>query len=67
MGSLTALDTIWILIAAFLLFFTIFLVFFLILKKTMGIRVKNETEIKGLDIEEHGMEAYAGFQIFIND
>jgi Amt family ammonium transporter len=60
MGSLTTLDTIWILIAAFL-------VFFLILKKTMGIRVKNETEIKGLDIEEHGMEAYAGFQIFIND
>jgi Amt family ammonium transporter len=33
----------------------------------MGIRVKNGTEIKGLDIEEHGMEAYSGFQIFLNE
>ena len=24
-------------------------------------------EIKGLDISEHGMEAYGGFQIFAND
>ena len=45
----------------------IFLLFFLLLKKTMGLRVKNEEEIKGLDIEEHGMEAYAGFQIFTNE
>ncbi len=40
-----------------------FLIFF-VLKKTMGIRVSPEEEIKGLDIGEHGMEAYAGFQIF---
>ncbi len=42
------------------------LVFFLI-KKTVGLRVSKETEIKGLDIEEHAMEAYSGFQIFQND
>lgn len=35
-----------------------------VLKKTIGIRVSEEEEIKGLDIGEHGMEAYSGFQIF---
>jgi Amt family ammonium transporter len=39
-------------------------VIFWVLKKTIGIRVSEEEEIKGLDIGEHGMEAYAGFQIF---
>jgi Amt family ammonium transporter len=29
-----------------------------------GLRVSRETELKGLDIDEHGLEAYAGFQIF---
>ncbi|RMH84206.1 MAG: ammonium transporter [Calditrichaeota bacterium] len=38
--------------------------FFLILKKTLGIRVGKEEELQGLDIGEHGMEAYSGFQIF---
>ncbi|MBN2073292.1 MAG: ammonium transporter [Actinobacteria bacterium] len=42
------------------------LVFFL-MKKTTGLRVSRETELKGLDITEHGMEAYSGFQIFLND
>ncbi|MBN1524846.1 MAG: ammonium transporter [Spirochaetales bacterium] len=41
---------------------TMFLVFFAI-KKTVGLRVSKEEEIKGLDIDEHGMEAYSGFQI----
>ncbi|MGK7882562.1 MAG: ammonium transporter [Crocosphaera sp.] len=31
------------------------------LKSTMGIRVSAEEELEGLDIGEHGMEAYAGF------
>nr|WP_203427712.1 ammonium transporter [Rippkaea orientalis] len=31
------------------------------LKATLGIRVSPEEEIKGLDIGEHGMEAYHGF------
>ena len=32
-----------------------------LLKVTMGIRVHKADEIKGLDISEHGMEAYSGF------
>jgi ammonium transporter, Amt family len=39
---------------------------FLALKKTIGIRVDEAEELKGLDIGEHGMEAYSGFQIFTN-
>jgi len=38
---------------------------FLVIKKTVGLRVSREEELKGLDIGEHGMEAYAGFQIFV--
>lgn len=38
-------------------------VFFLI-KKTVGLRVSKDEELRGLDIGEHGMEAYAGFQVF---
>ena len=44
--------------------FPIALVFFAILKYTIGIRVSEEEELGGLDIGEHGMEAYSGFQIF---
>jgi Amt family ammonium transporter len=40
---------------------------FIIMKKTVGLRVSRDEELKGLDIEEHGMEAYGGFQIFQND
>jgi len=40
------------------------LVIFGVLKATVGIRVPADEEIKGLDIGEHGMEAYCGFQIF---
>ncbi|WP_083887070.1 ammonium transporter [Nodosilinea nodulosa] len=36
-------------------------IFWLILKSTMGLRVSAEEEMKGLDIGEHGMEAYSGF------
>lgn len=39
-------------------------VLFKILDATLGLRVSKEEELKGLDIGEHGMEAYAGFQIF---
>ena len=39
---------------------------FFIIKKTVGLRVSRAEEIKGLDIEEHGMESYSGFQIFHN-
>jgi len=32
-------------------------------KLLTGLRVDDEEQIKGLDIGEHGMEAYAGFEI----
>jgi Amt family ammonium transporter len=34
---------------------------FFILKAVMGFRVHDEEEMRGLDISEHGMEAYSGF------
>jgi len=37
---------------------------FYVIKITIGLRVSKEEEARGLDIGEHGMESYAGFQIF---
>ncbi|MDP6545479.1 MAG: ammonium transporter [Phycisphaerae bacterium] len=37
---------------------------FVAIKYTIGLRVSKDEELRGLDIGEHGMEAYAGFQIF---
>jgi Amt family ammonium transporter len=37
---------------------------FKLIDLTIGLRVKREEELRGLDIGEHGMEAYGGFQIF---
>ncbi|MFZ9886199.1 MAG: ammonium transporter [Myxococcota bacterium] len=39
---------------------------FFALKKLGALRVSEEEELRGLDIEEHGMEAYPGFQFFVN-
>jgi Amt family ammonium transporter len=39
-------------------------VVFMAIKKAIGLRVTKEEELRGLDIGEHGMEAYSGFQIF---
>ena len=50
--------------AAFAWAFGLGLVMFTIIKVTVGLRADKDEEIKGLDIGEHGMEAYAGFQIF---
>lgn len=36
-------------------------IFWLALKATLGIRVTRQEELEGLDISEHGMEAYSGF------
>ena len=36
-------------------------VFLLVLKKTIGLRVERKVEIEGLDVHEHGCEAYADF------
>lgn len=40
------------------------LILFGAIKATIGLRCEPEEELKGLDIGEHGMEAYAGFQVF---
>lgn len=50
---------IYSLLAGFLLFYVI--------KKLVGLRVSRDEELKGLDLGEHGMEAYAGFQIFTTE
>ncbi len=47
---------VWVFGAAF--------VVFKIMKMTIGLRVSEEEELKGLDIGEHGMESYSGFQVF---
>ena len=30
----------------------------------VGLRITREEELKGLDVTQHGMESYAGFQVF---
>ncbi|MBT8223715.1 MAG: ammonium transporter, partial [Eudoraea sp.] len=39
-----------------------FIIVFL-LKSTVGIRVSKQEELEGLDIHEHGMDAYADFRM----
>ncbi|MGK7872470.1 MAG: ammonium transporter [Xenococcaceae cyanobacterium] len=36
-------------------------IFWLLLKTIFGLRVSSEEELEGLDLGEHGMEAYSGF------
>ena len=40
------------------------MVVFGILKATIGLRVSEAEELRGLDLSEHNQEAYSGFQIF---
>ncbi len=42
-------------------------IIFYAIKKTIGLRVERSEELRGLDVGEHGMEAYHGFQIFSNE
>ncbi|MEJ2703548.1 MAG: adenylate cyclase, partial [Sedimentisphaerales bacterium] len=37
---------------------------FKLIDMTIGLRVNRDEELRGLDIGEHGMEAYSGFQVF---
>jgi Amt family ammonium transporter len=39
-------------------------ILFKLIDITIGLRVSREEELRGLDIGEHGMESYAGFEIF---
>ena len=48
-------------IAAFCITFAFIIL--IILKKTIGIRVSEEEEQDGLDIHEHGMDAYPDFRL----
>jgi len=50
--------------SAFVWAFGLGLALFYGIKKSIGLRVTAEEELKGLDIGEHGMEAYSGFQVF---
>jgi Amt family ammonium transporter len=38
---------------------------FKIMKSTIGLRVDKLEELKGLDVEEHGIESYGDFQLFL--
>lgn len=40
------------------------LLLFFIIQQLVGLRVETESELRGLDIDEHGMEAYSEFSIF---
>jgi Amt family ammonium transporter len=40
---------------------------FRVIQAVIGLRVSEDTELRGLDIVEHGMESYSGFQIFITE
>ena len=40
---------------------------FFALKAMKQLRVKREEELRGLDVGEHGMEGYNGFQIFVTE
>lgn len=52
---------------AFVWAFGLGLILFWILSKTVGLRTSKDEELKGLDIGEHGNEAYAGFQVFASE
>jgi len=37
------------------------------IEAVVGLRVSRETELRGLDLDEHGLESYSGFQIFTTE
>jgi len=45
--------------------FTVAHIIWALIKSTIGLRVSRGEEISGLDIGEHGMEAYPDFQGFL--
>jgi len=64
-GSAAQLGTQFIgVLAAFAWAFGLGMVLFVAIKYTIGLRVSEEEELRGLDVGEHGMEAYSGFQVF---
>ncbi|TCL00033.1 ammonium transporter [Natranaerovirga hydrolytica] len=61
-ASLLGVQAIGVLAVAAWVFISSFIVFKLV-DKTMGLRVSKEEELKGLDIEEHGIDSYADFEV----
>ncbi len=49
-------------VAVFLFVFTVTFIMFKLIDITVGLRVSPEEELKGLDIGEHGLEAYPDFE-----
>ncbi len=49
--------------ACFLWVFPTAYILFRILKATIGLRISREEELEGLDVGEHGIEAYPDFQV----
>ncbi|OHB43960.1 MAG: ammonia permease [Planctomycetes bacterium GWC2_45_44] len=47
--------------------FVVSIIIWSIIKAVIGVRVSREEELRGLDIGEHGNEAYAGFQVFTTE
>lgn len=54
-------------VSVFVWVFTSAFILFGLIKMIVGLRASDEEQIKGLDIGEHGMESYAGFQIFTTE
>ncbi|NBB79490.1 MAG: hypothetical protein GVY36_08605 [Verrucomicrobia bacterium] len=50
--------------AVFAFVLPVSLLLFKVIQVTMGLRVSEDAELEGLDISEHGNEAYADFQVF---
>ena len=44
--------------------FVLAFIIFQIINAIIGVRVSEQEEIKGLDLSEHEMESYSGFQVF---
>jgi len=40
---------------------------FKLIDLTIGLRVSEDAELRGLDVREHAIESYSGFQIYINE
>ena len=53
--------------AVFAWSFGLGLILFSLIKATVGLRVTRTEELRGLDIDEHGNEAYYGFQIYTTE
>ena len=50
--------------AVFVFVFPACYLVFKAIKSTVGLRVSEEEEFEGLDLSEHGNEAYADFQVY---